>query len=99
MSGAQAKAARICGAICVVAETSETALKKRHSQGWVDEMSTSISHLLTTIRRYISSNGAQSKTGGVSIGYQGNVVDVWEALAALDGDDRIEIGLGSDQTS
>ena len=37
MSGAQAKAAVICGAITVVAEVSPDAVNKRHSQGWVME--------------------------------------------------------------
>lgn len=37
MSGAQAKAAVICGAITVVAEVNPDAVTKRHSQGWVME--------------------------------------------------------------
>ena len=38
MSGAQPKAATICGTIGVVAEVDETALMKRHAQGWVQEV-------------------------------------------------------------
>jgi urocanate hydratase len=37
MSGAQAKAGTIAGAITVVAEVSEAALKKRFNQGYVFE--------------------------------------------------------------
>lgn len=40
MSGAQAKAAVISGAIGVIAEVSEAAIKKRHAQGWYVRPST-----------------------------------------------------------
>ena len=40
MSGAQAKAAVIAGAVCVVAEINPEAVYKRHAQGWVDEVET-----------------------------------------------------------
>ena len=36
MSGAQAKAAVIAGAACIVAESNHVAAEKRCSQGWVD---------------------------------------------------------------
>lgn len=89
MSGAQAKAAVIAGAVGVVAEINPAALYKRHAQGWVDETSTDIDHLLRRIER------ARKAREAVSIGYLGNVVDVWEALA----DRGVPIELGSDQTS
>merc|ERR1719356_1819238 len=38
MSGAQAKAAVICGCVGVIAEVSREALMKRHQQGWVVEV-------------------------------------------------------------
>ncbi len=38
MSGAQAKAAVICGAVGIVAEVSRAAAEKRHRQGWVSEL-------------------------------------------------------------
>ncbi|KAH8065014.1 urocanate hydratase [Aureococcus anophagefferens] len=38
MSGAQPKAAVITGAVGVIAEVDEAALRKRHAQGWVDEV-------------------------------------------------------------
>ena len=40
MSGAQAKAAVICGAVGIVAEISPAAARKRFEQGWVMQMST-----------------------------------------------------------
>jgi len=50
MSGAQAKAAVICGCIGICAESSYEALKKRHDQGWVLEI---IDDLDELIRRVI----------------------------------------------
>lgn len=41
MSGAQAKAGYICGAVTVIAEVDPSALYKRHEQGWVNEVSAS----------------------------------------------------------
>ena len=38
MSGAQPKAARIAGCIAVIAEVDAAAMRKRHAQGWVDEV-------------------------------------------------------------
>ena len=38
MSGAQAKAAVISGAVCLIAETNAHAAKKRHQQGWLSEL-------------------------------------------------------------
>ena len=38
MSGAQAKAAVIAGAVCIIAETDPFAARKRHEQGWLSEL-------------------------------------------------------------
>jgi urocanate hydratase len=89
MSGAQAKAAVIAGAIAVVAEINPLAVHKRHSQGWVDEVFTDLNALLARIQ------AAQHKKEAVSLAYQGNVVDLWEILATKD----CVVDLGSDQTS
>jgi urocanate hydratase len=89
MSGAQPKAAVIAGMIAVVAEINPQALKKRHEQGWVDEVYTDLDEL---INRMLN---ARAKEEAVSLAYQGNVVDLWEKLAA----ENIEVDLGSDQTS
>ncbi len=49
MSGAQAKAAVIAGAIGVIAEVNPKALGKRKDQGWVDEVETDLDKLLSRI--------------------------------------------------
>ncbi len=89
MSGAQAKAAVIAGAIGVVAEINPRPLYKRHEQGWVDEVATDLDTLIVRV--------GQAREAGkpLSIGYLGNVVDLWERFAA----DGIDVELGSDQTS
>lgn len=89
MSGAQGKAAVIAGCVGVLAEINPAAVRKRHEQGWVDEVHTHLPGLLERIR--------QTKAGkeAVALAYQGNVVDLWEALAASD----VAVELGSDQTS
>lgn len=89
MSGAQPKAGNIAGVVSVVAEINPTAVEKRHSQGWVDEVHTSLDELIPRIRRALAAGEV------VSMAYQGNIVDLWERLA----DDNIRVDLGSDQTS
>lgn len=89
MSGAQPKAAKIAGCISVVAEVNEKAIYKRHQQGWVDEVITSLDSLGERVKR------AAKQKETVSIAYAGNVVDVWERFY----EDDILIHLGSDQTS
>ncbi|MEE2755147.1 MAG: urocanate hydratase [Myxococcota bacterium] len=89
MSGAQAKAAVIAGAICVVAEINPDAAHKRHAQGWVDELYTDLAALAGRL--------ASARTGleAVSLAYVGNIVDLLEYFVEHD----INIDLGSDQTS
>lgn len=89
MSGAQAKAAVIAGAVGVVAEVNPKPLKLRHDQGWVSEVETDLDRLLARIER------ARRGKEAVSIGFLGNVVDLWERLA----DAGVAVELGSDQTS
>lgn len=89
MSGAQAKAAVISGAIGVVAEINPKVVKKRHEQGWVDEVFLDLDHLARRLMQAICNKEA------VSLAYQGNVVDLWEYFA----EHRLQIELGSDQTS
>ena len=89
MSGAQGKAAVIAGCVGVLAEINPAAVKKRHEQGWVDEVYTDLAALLARIRV------AKSAGEAVALAYQGNVVDLWEALAGSD----VAVELGSDQTS
>ncbi|MBP6979300.1 MAG: urocanate hydratase [Bacteroidales bacterium] len=89
MSGAQAKAAVIAGCVGVIAEINPKATQKRHQQGWLDEVYANADLL---IERIVS---AQCKREAVSLGYQGNVVDLWEKLVS----ENIAVDLGSDQTS
>ncbi len=51
MSGAQAKAAVIAGAIAVIAEINPLAVTKRHTQGWVDEVFTDLNSLMARINQ------------------------------------------------
>jgi urocanate hydratase len=89
MSGAQAKAAVIAGAIGVLAEINPKAVEKRHSQGWIDEVYHDLDELLARIEK------ARAGKEAVSLAYQGNVVDLWEKFAR----ENVKIELGSDQTS
>ncbi len=89
MSGAQAKATVIAGAVGVIAEINPFAAKKRHEQGWVDELFTDLDALIERIKE------ASANKEAVSLAFQGNIVELWEALV----DKNIHIDLGSDQTS
>lgn len=89
MSGAQPKAARIAGLVSITAEINPKAVQTRHSQGWVDEVFTDLEQLLSR------ASAAATRKEAVSLAYQGNVVDLWEALVLSD----LQVALGSDQTS
>ena len=89
MSGAQPKAGTISGVVSVIAEINPKAAQKRHEQGWVDELHHSLDELIPRIRL------ACREREAVSMAYVGNVVDLWERLAA----EEIPVDLGSDQTS
>lgn len=89
MSGAQAKAAVIAGAVGVVAEVDPIALHKRHQQGWVSEVQEDLDGLLRRIEE------ARRKGEATSIGFLGNIVDLWERFAEA----GVQVELGSDQTS
>ena len=89
MSGAQPKAGNIAGCVSVTAEVNVAASRKRHEQGWVDELIDDLDTLCKRVR------GAQSNQETVSIAYEGNIVDVWERFD----EEGIYVDLGSDQTS
>jgi len=94
MSGAQAKAAVICGCIGVIAEISYEAIKKRYDQGWLLEMVDNIPDLLSSIKK------ARAAGKATSIGYHGNIVSVWEMFVSeLEKTGELLVELGSDQTS
>ena len=89
MSGAQAKAAVIAGAVCIIAEIDPVPAHKRHSQGWLTELYEDLDDLCNRAEQAIS------KKEAVSLGYLGNIVDLLEFLVDRD----IIPELASDQTS
>lgn len=89
MSGAQPKATVIAGGICLVAEINPKAIGVRHKQKWVDEVYDNLDRIIERTKQ------AREKGEAVSLAYQGNVVDLWEKIAASD----LKVELGSDQTS
>ena len=89
MSGAQAKAAVISGAACIVAEINEHAAVKRHDQGWLTNVSRDIDEAIDLMV------SAANNKEAISIGYIGNIVELWERIVER----NIKVDLGSDQTS
>ncbi|MDG1557438.1 MAG: urocanate hydratase [Candidatus Poseidoniaceae archaeon] len=89
MSGAQAKAAVIAGASCIVAESNAHAAHKRHEQGWLSEVTDDIDRAIDRMVEVADQKEA------VSIGFIGNIVDLWERLVER----NVRVDLGSDQTS
>ena len=89
MSGAQPKAGDIAGCVTVCAEINPKATQTRHSQGWVKEVISDLDQLAQRVRE------AKKNKETVSIGYDGNIVEVWEKFD----EENIHIDLGSDQTS
>jgi urocanate hydratase len=79
----------IAGAVGVIAEVNPKAAQKRHEQGWVDEIHEDLDSLLERIQE------ARAAKKGISLAYQGNVVDLWEKLV----EEGVSVDLGSDQTS
>jgi len=89
MSGAQAKAATISGAACIIAEVNPHAAHKRHEQGWLSTITSDVDQAIDQML------DAKEKGIGISIGYIGNIVILWERILER----GISIDLGSDQTS
>ncbi len=89
MSGAQAKAAVIAGAVCIIAEIDPTPARKRHSQGWLTELFDDLDELCNRAETAVDNSEA------VSLGYLGNIVDLLEFLIER----GITPDLASDQTS
>ncbi|MBN7815724.1 urocanate hydratase [Algoriphagus pacificus] len=89
MSGAQPKAGNIAGCITVCAEVNPAAAKKRHEQGWVDELIENLDELV------LRTQLAKVNKEVVSIAFIGNIVDVWERFDK----ENIFVEIGSDQTS
>ena len=89
MSGAQAKAAVISGAACIVAEMNEHAAVKRFEQGWLTNISRDVDQSIDLML------DAAQQGIPISVGHIGNIVELWERIVERD----ICIDLGSDQTS
>ncbi len=89
MSGAQPKAGNIAGCITVCAEVNPKIAKIRFEQKWINELISDLNELVLRVQN------AQQNQEVVSIGYLGNVVDIWERFDT----ENIKIDLGSDQTS
>lgn len=89
MSGAQPKAGTIAGCVTVCAEVNPKITKIRHEQGWIHEVIDNTDELVQRVRKALADKEV------VSIGYLGNVVEVWETFDK----EGITIDLGSDQTS
>lgn len=89
MSGAQPKAADIAGAISITAEVDYSRIQTRYNQGWVKKISDNLAEIFTWVAEY------RQKKEPLSIGYHGNVVDLWQYVL----DNNIKVELASDQTS
>ena len=89
MSGAQAKAAVIAGAVCIIAEIDPIAASKRHQQGWLTELYDDLEKVISRSKQAVEDKEA------ISIGYLGNIVDLLEYLV----EQNITPDLASDQTS
>lgn len=89
MSGAQPKAAKIAGAVSVIAEVDPSRIQTRRDQGWVDTVSADLPEIFSIAEKAVQT------ANPLSIAYSGNVVDLLEYIAA----NRIHVDLLSDQTS
>ncbi len=89
MSGAQPKAAKIAGAVSIVAEVDQSRIETRHAQGWVDKVSNDLETVFQLATRAMAEKEAQS------IAYHGNIVDLLAYIA----ENQIHVDLLSDQTS
>jgi urocanate hydratase len=89
MSGAQAKAATIAGASCIIAETNAHAAQKRFEQGWLTTVTETIDEAIDMMVE------AAHQKESISVGLVGNIVELWERCVER----NIKVDLGSDQTS
>ncbi len=89
MSGAQAKAVEIAGGVGIIAEVDLSRILQRKEQGWLSKWSDELEQVVSWMKEAAQSSQA------ASIGYHGNIVDLWEYFA----DHDIKVDLASDQTS
>lgn len=91
MSGAQAGAAVITGAVGVIAEVDGDAVRQRVADGYVlkENVYTGLDALINRMEV------CRRDKIPVALVYHGNIVDLWERFAR----DGVHVDLGSDQTS
>lgn len=91
MSGAQARAAVITGAVGVLAEVDEKAIEQRITDGYVqrENVFTNLHDLIIRMEE------CRKNKEAIALIYAGNIVDLWEKFV----EQNISIELGSDQTS
>jgi len=89
MSGAQAKAVEIAGGIGVIAEVDKSRIETRHEQGWLSKYSDDLEEIFNWV------DDARKSGASISIGYCGNVVNLWKYVV----ENKIKVELASDQTS
>ncbi|MBK8669071.1 MAG: urocanate hydratase [Saprospiraceae bacterium] len=91
MSGAQSIASLITGAVGVIAEVDEDAIRQRISDGYIskENVYTDISKLFARIIE------CKDNKTAVALVYHGNIVALWEAAVTQ----NLKVELGSDQTS
>lgn len=91
MSGAQALAAIITGAVGVIAEVDGLTVEQRISDGYIlrENVYTDMDALLARISH------CRDQKEAIALVYYGNVVDLWEKMVA----EEFFVELGSDQTS
>ena len=91
MSGAQAGAAVITGAIGVIAEVDGDAVQQRLADGYIqaENVFTDLSELILRIE------ACRREKVAIALVYHGNIVDLWERFVQ----EHISVELGSDQTS
>ena len=91
MSGAQALAAVITGAVGVLAEIDPDAVKQRITDGYIlkENVFTDLKRLILRIKE------CKENKIAIALIYQGNIVELWKAIY----DENLGVELGSDQTS
>lgn len=89
MSGAQAKAAEIAGAVAIIAEVDKSRIETRHNQRWVQAIAETPQEAFSLAEKKLKEKEPYS------IAYYGNIIDLLEYAEEND----MPIDLLSDQTS
>ena len=91
MSGAQAGAAVITGAIGIIAEVDAESVQQRVADGYIqpENVFTDLDDLIIRMQE------CRRQKTAIALVYHGNIVDLWERFVR----DHISVELGSDQTS